>query len=50
METHEIWFVKFRKEFYGSLDKRADAAMDLIDAPSGNQSAASPVKKNKKCW
>ena len=44
METHEIWFVKFRNELYDSPDKRADAAMDLTDALSGNQSAASPVQ------
>ncbi len=44
METHEIKFVKFRNELYDSLDKRADATMDLIDALSGNQSAASPVQ------
>ncbi len=44
METHEIKFVEFRNDLYDSLDKRADAAMDLIDALSGNQSAASPVQ------
>ena len=46
METHEIKFVEFRNDLYDSLDKRADAAMDLIDALSGNQSAASPVQLN----
>ena len=44
MEALEIKFVKFRKELYESLDKRADATMDLIDAISGNQSASSPVQ------
>jgi len=44
METHEIKFVEFRNDLYDSIDKRADATMDLIDALSGNQSAASPVQ------
>ena len=44
MEALEIKFVEFRKELYESLDKRADATMDLIDAISGNQSASSPVQ------
>jgi len=44
METHEIKFVEFRNKLYESLDKRADATMDLIDSLSGNQSAASPVQ------
>ncbi len=44
MEAHEIKFVEFRNELYESLDKRADATMDLIDSLSGNQSAASPVQ------
>ncbi len=44
METHEIKSVEFRNDLYDSPDKRADTAMDLIDALSGNQSAASPVQ------
>ncbi|MDM8542914.1 hypothetical protein QUF90_17715 [Desulfococcaceae bacterium HSG9] len=43
METHEIKSVEFRNDLYDSIDKRADAAMVLIDALSGNQSAASSV-------
>jgi len=44
MEVREKQFVEFRNELYETFDKRADAAMDLIDALSGNKSAASPVQ------